>query len=586
MAIRLHLWLILLFIGLTGMAFAVDVCLAQTPIAADSLAMDLRDGFKRSLNSYQRSLWYAYHSVTGALDDKEWIRIRPSLEAQKFHIEDMGSAGSSRRYEITLDGLAYQPRSGPTHPLIIDLEVSPRISRTAPTTMTIHIVRVGLRAAFHKPFATVVDLSPYPKGSVLDAFLKLPELKDIATQNPLLETVELDYHPPMFMLGIDATNLYEPYGYLMSAELVREQSGHVYTKYPVYEAPSGLDPRKTQDGTKAKPVDFPSGDTFGKIVPFSMGGEGESGPAMGSVIHWGNRDQRPLERPRDLHTANSIADLRAFPANITALKLEGTHITNTDIAAIARFKGLIYLDMSQCEGDPNEPIGESALRIISNLEKLQCLKLNGGSVTDRLCGTISLLQHLNSLTILQGSITDAGMRRLATLPRLETLEVPYCGRLTNASLQTIGAMTRLRRLNILSSGDYSDTGLRKLGGLKQLRELTIGTLPHVTVRGFAFLPRLLGLTYLCLGYMPLNDAALGYISPLKQLTTLDLIALSRITDAGLLKLRTLDHIGWLGIQFCPRVTPTGINRLREALRAGMGRSVGELGDGGVSNLSP
>lgn len=422
-----------------------------------------------------------------------------------------------------------------------------------------------MQATFHQPFASVVQQSPYPKGTVLDTFLRLPEIKDFAAKCPLLETLTLEYQPPMFLLDVDNTGVYAPYSYFIIAEFVRKDREHEYTEWPIYRAPSGLDLQMTVDGKKTKAVDFPSGDTFGKISPFNVSGESTGGPALGAVIKRTDSRPRAAERPHNLRTAYSIADLRSFPATTTALSIQGTSITGKDISTIARFQGLTYLDMSQCEGDPNEFIRESDLQVIGRLHGLRSLKLNSVSVTDRLCAAISRLQDLTSLTLSGGSITDAGVLRLARLPDLETLEIPYCRHLTNASLRTIGAMHHLKRLNILSSGDYSNAGLKNLAGLKQLQELTMGNLSRVTAKGFAFLPRLPALTTLFLGYMPLHDEALAYISPLKRLITLDLLEIGSITDSGILKLCTLDSIEWLGIQDCPKVTHAGIDRLREAL---------------------
>src|ERR1043166_6189413 len=116
-------WLVLLTLGL----LSHDACLAQPPAAVDTLAEDLRAGQKRNANSYQRFLRDSYHTVIRALDEGEWGRIRPSLAAQRFQIEEKGRAGLSRQVEITLEGLAYRPGGGPVHPLVIALEIYPQI---------------------------------------------------------------------------------------------------------------------------------------------------------------------------------------------------------------------------------------------------------------------------------------------------------------------------------------------------------------------------------------------------------------------------------------------------------------------------
>jgi len=60
--------------------------------------------------------------------------------------------------------------------------------------------------------------------------------------------------------------------------------------------------------------------------------------------------------------------------------------------------------------------------------------------------------------------------------------------------------------------------------------------------------------------MPLNDEALKYVSTLTKIQTLTLRDLSGITDAGVLRLRTLKQIEWLSID-SPKVTSAGFKKL-------------------------
>jgi F-box/leucine-rich repeat protein 14 len=125
-------------------------------------------------------------------------------------------------------------------------------------------------------------------------------------------------------------------------------------------------------------------------------------------------------------------------------------------------------------------------------------------------------------------------------------------------------MHTLRSLT-LSEGKFSDAGLKELAHLTQLESLTMRSMKHATVHGFAFLSHLFALKELHLWSMPLNDEVLEYISSLTGITTLDLTELSGLTDAGILRLRTLGNVEWLVIQSCPKVTPAGIRSLKAAL---------------------
>ncbi len=221
---------------ITAKSAPARVWSARTSRLVDSLASDLRAGLQQYPNFYQRFLWHPYHATQKALDGKEWAQIAPSLTAQGFEINRSWGPRISGRCEIILSGLTYQPKSGPQHYLVIDFEVYPDVSRTDPTTMTLHLISVGIRAHFNQPLPAVVRQSPYPPGSVLNAFLKLPSTRK-EFQNFILDTIELQYHPPSIMVhAVVMGDYYAPYRYQIVADYVRQSHDIEYSQRAVYDA--------------------------------------------------------------------------------------------------------------------------------------------------------------------------------------------------------------------------------------------------------------------------------------------------------------------------------------------------------------
>src|SRR5437870_1592382 len=75
----------------------------------NSLAAELRQAQAENIASYQKFLRQAYHVTVEALDGREWTVVSPALKAQKFRFEDKGTAGTSHRYNLRLDRLAFRP---------------------------------------------------------------------------------------------------------------------------------------------------------------------------------------------------------------------------------------------------------------------------------------------------------------------------------------------------------------------------------------------------------------------------------------------------------------------------------------------
>lgn len=144
---------------------------------------------------------------------------------------------------------------------------------------------------------------------------------------------------------------------------------------------------------------------------------------------------------------------------------------------------------------PGGKIVDDDLKVLKELPKLRGLSLSGQTGKSPPQGN--------------GRITDAGLREIAALSSLESLDL-RANRITDAGLKELRSLTRLRSLD-LSMNAITDDGLRELQALKQLESLRIWDV---------------GLT----------DAALSHLYPIKSLKRLAL-AHAKVTETGLTRLR-------------------------------------------------
>lgn len=91
-----------------------------------------------------------------------------------------------------------------------------------------------------------------------------------------------------------------------------------------------------------------------------------------------------------------------------------------------------------------------------------------GQMTDAILGRVSQLEHVEELD-LGGSrgVTDEGLRHLARLPRLRSVDVTGCA-VGDAGLEAVGRIATLERI-VLSGTRVTDAGVANLKGCRALR---------------------------------------------------------------------------------------------------------------------
>jgi len=143
---------------------------------------------------------------------------------------------------------------------------------------------------------------------------------------------------------------------------------------------------------------------------------------------------------------------------------------------------------------------------------------------------IARLKHLEDLQINEpGLITDAGIRALASLPRLKTLSCSF-GDVTPEGLASLAECRTLRRLS-LSVGRMNDDALRAIGGLASLERFHLSGCGAATDEGIKELARLTRLKSLGLSWSNgLTGKTFDALAALRELATLDLTGMGLSTE--------------------------------------------------------
>ncbi len=207
------------------------------------------------------------------------------------------------------------------------------------------------------------------------------------------------------------------------------------------------------------------------------------------------------------------------------------------------------LDLSETE------VTDAGLKELAGLKSLQTLNLSYTLVTDAGLKELAGLKSLQALNLGNTQVTDAGLKELAGL-KLKTLVVPFT--ITDLDLKHYLAAIEPPTAINLSFTPVTDAGLKELAELKSLQALNLGG-TKVTDAGLKELAGLKSLQSLDLGGTPVTDAGLKELAGLKSLQTLNLGG-TKVTDAGLKELAGLKSLQSLDLGGT-KVTDAGLKEL-------------------------
>lgn len=136
-------------------------------------------------------------------------------------------------------------------------------------------------------------------------------------------------------------------------------------------------------------------------------------------------------------------------------------------------------------------------------------------------------------------LTDSDLSRLRTLKKLQHLNL-WDTNLTDDGMPDVCTLTNLKHLTI-GKTRVTDNGLDNIHHLRQLTTLNIAGL-KVTDRSMAHIATLTKLEKLFMGGLQISDTGLEELKGLTNLKFLGLVDNSKVTDAGIGNLQTLQQL--------------------------------------------
>lgn len=168
-------------------------------------------------------------------------------------------------------------------------------------------------------------------------------------------------------------------------------------------------------------------------------------------------------------------DLRAIPATVTRLALEGNTLEASDANALGRCTELVELSLrgSHIVGDALAPL--TKLPRLARVDLARCSGIDEGAVLD--LGECTALRWLS----LEG--TDLGKRGLRILAKSTTVATLRIGGLAHfepGMLAGLSALRTLRELSLHGTRELQDRDLDELAKLAALERLDLGQCPGIS----------------------------------------------------------------------------------------------------------
>ena len=159
---------------------------------------------------------------------------------------------------------------------------------------------------------------------------------------------------------------------------------------------------------------------------------------------------------------------------------ECPHLTGVGFRALADLPALRGIAVS-CKA-----VDDEALAMLPRFPALR--QLMPMDVSDEGFRHVGRCEHLDGLWCMY--CRDTTDRATAYLTGLSRLKTYYAGatQITDRSLELLGCVASLERVQLYECRGVTDAGLRFLATLPRLREITLDGLPHVTLAGTALFP--------------------------------------------------------------------------------------------------
>lgn len=146
--------------------------------------------------------------------------------------------------------------------------------------------------------------------------------------------------------------------------------------------------------------------------------------------------------------------------------LNNQYITNAGLRCLAGLRKLQCLDLYV-----SRQVTDAGLENLGELQSLQRLWIDGGTITERGLRHIGKFTNLRFLAIEDTHLTDAGLEYLLDLHDLEHLSLCHTA-ITDEGLKTLAKLTKLADLHLCGT-TISDKGLQEITVLSMLSTLDV-----------------------------------------------------------------------------------------------------------------
>lgn len=276
--------------------------------------------------------------------------------------------------------------------------------------------------------------------------------------------------------------------------------------------------------------------------------------AKANPVRSTNTPREPAtETPRKSDKAPSRRSSEVEEAAQTIKKLGGIIVLEDKEIPESPIIGVIFHN-SGITGDKLEPL--TKIPTLREVKLTTCYRITDLTYICRISGLRTLLLHKSNL------LKDDALQPLVTLERLTTLSLPTAT--SDAGLEHVGKITSLTHLDLTENSKITDAGLGTLAGLKNLTHLKLAQ--KIGDAGLSQLSSLTSLESLdCSGCRgKITNDGLRHLVGNPRLQELDLRGVS-VTDAGLDHLSALKNLRTLRLTRLGKVTDQAVIRLKMAI---------------------
>jgi Leucine-rich repeat (LRR) protein len=242
-----------------------------------------------------------------------------------------------------------------------------------------------------------------------------------------------------------------------------------------------------------------------------------------------------------------------------------TTLTDAGMKSLCRWPEVKSLVLCEDSDNPKR-ITQAGFKSLANLASLEMLHLQGfENVAASAWSVLQKLTRLKRLQLMSRPAFDL-MEAVGSLPTLERLCLSYCNGVGSAGLQQLRTMPRLKALNIHVNHYHPYySPIAEVSELRQLTSLFLGSLHKLTDEQLGHLTNLTALTELYLYESPrISDRGIASLAALRKLRLVSLHRMPKLTDQTLNTLVAFPRLETLFLRCNNRITDKGLARLSVA----------------------